>query len=98
MLQFEQNITFAAVDLAAMTMDRPHVVTAALETILSLLREGKISLPDPLQVYGISDIEVAFRQMQSGKNSGKAVLEMRDTDEVMVCCSPPLQSCAQNAS
>ncbi|KAH2773310.1 hypothetical protein KXW10_002572 [Aspergillus fumigatus] len=83
MLQFEQNITFAAVDLAAMTMDRPHVVTAALETILSLLREGKISLPDPLQVYGISDIEVAFRQMQSGKNSGKAVLEMRDTDEVM---------------
>ncbi|KAF4179877.1 hypothetical protein CNMCM7927_001594 [Aspergillus lentulus] len=83
MLQFEQNITFAAVDLAAMTMDRPHVVTAALETILSLLREGKISLPDPVQVYGISDIEVAFRQMQSGKNSGKAVLEMRGTDEVM---------------
>ncbi|KAF7128246.1 hypothetical protein CNMCM5793_002788 [Aspergillus hiratsukae] len=83
MLQFEQNITFAAVDLAAMTVDRPHVVIAALETILYLLREGKISLPDPLQVYGISDIEVAFRQMQSGKNSGKAVLEMRDTDEVM---------------
>ncbi|KAF7159056.1 hypothetical protein CNMCM5623_004289 [Aspergillus felis] len=83
MLQFEQNVIFAAVDLAAMTLDRPRVVTAALETILSLLREGKISLPDPLQVYGISDIEAAFRQMQSGKNSGKAVLEMRDTDEVM---------------
>ncbi|RHZ54154.1 type I polyketide synthase [Aspergillus thermomutatus] len=83
MLQFEQNVTFAAVDLAAMTLDRPHVVTAALEAILSLLMEGKISLPDPLQVYGIADIELAFRQMQSGKNSGKAVLEMRDTDEVM---------------
>ncbi|GIJ99437.1 type I iterative polyketide synthase [Aspergillus viridinutans] len=83
MLRFEQNVTFAAVDLAAMTVDRPHVVTAALETILSLLKEGKISLPDPLQVYGISDIEAAFRQMQSGKNSGKAVLEMRATDEVV---------------
>ncbi|GIC84422.1 type I polyketide synthase [Aspergillus udagawae] len=83
MLQFEQNVTFAAVDLAAMTLDRPRIVTAALETILSLLKEGKISLPDPLQVYGISDIEAAFRQMQSGKNSGKAVLEMRNTDEVM---------------
>jgi NADPH:quinone reductase-like Zn-dependent oxidoreductase len=95
MLQFEQNITFAAVDLAAMTMDRPHVVTAALETILTLLREGKISLPDPLQVYGISDIEVAFRRMQSGKNSGKAVLEMRGTDEVMVCRLLPPKMCAE---
>lgn len=84
MLQFERNVSFTATDLAGMSIDRPHIIRAALETVFSLLEEGKLDLVHPLQVRGIADIEQAFRQMQTGKNSGKTVLEMRDTDEVMV--------------
>ncbi|PYH68553.1 type I polyketide synthase [Aspergillus vadensis CBS 113365] len=83
MLQFERNVSFTATDLAGMSIDRPHIIRAALETVFSLLEEGKLGLVHPLQVRGIADIEQAFRQMQTGKNSGKTVLEMRDTDEVM---------------
>ncbi|PWY69325.1 polyketide synthase [Aspergillus eucalypticola CBS 122712] len=80
---FERNVSFTATDLAGMSIDRPHIIRAALETVFSLLEEGKLGLIHPLQVRGIADIEQAFRQMQTGKNSGKTVLEMRDTDEVM---------------
>ncbi|GAA91228.1 polyketide synthase [Aspergillus luchuensis IFO 4308] len=80
---FERNVSFTATDLAGMSIDRPHIIRAALETVFSLLEEGKLGLIYPLQVRGIADIEQAFRQMQTGKNSGKTVLEMRDTDEVM---------------
>ncbi|GLB22767.1 type I Iterative Polyketide synthase (PKS) [Aspergillus tubingensis] len=83
MLHFERNVSFTAIDLAEMAMDRPHIIRAALEKVFSLLEEGQINLVHPLQVRGIADIEQAFRQMQTGKNSGKTVLEMRDTDEVM---------------
>ncbi|RAK87226.1 polyketide synthase [Aspergillus costaricaensis CBS 115574] len=83
MHQFERNVSFTATDLAGMSIDRPHIIRAALETVFSLLEEGKLGLIHPLQVRGIADIEQAFRQMQTGKNSGKTVLEMRDTDKVM---------------
>ncbi|GKZ24500.1 type I Iterative Polyketide synthase (PKS) [Aspergillus brasiliensis] len=83
MLQFERNVSFTAIDLAEMAIDRPHIIRAALETVFTLLEEGKISLVHPLQVRGIADIEQAFRQMQTGKNSGKTVLGMRETDQVM---------------
>ncbi|CAK49166.1 uncharacterized protein An03g05140 [Aspergillus niger] len=83
MLQFERNVSFTAIDLAEMAIDRPHIIRAALETVFSLLEEGKLDLVYPLQIRGIADIEQAFRQMQTGKNSGKTVLEMRETDQVM---------------
>ena len=86
MLQFERNVSFMAIDLAGMMADRPHLITAALETVFSMLGDGKLSLVYPLQLQGIAEIEHAFRQMQTGKNSGKTVLEMRETDEVMVGC------------
>ncbi|RAK95751.1 type I polyketide synthase [Aspergillus ibericus CBS 121593] len=83
MLQFERNVSFTAIDLAGMAIDRPHIISAALEKVFSLLEEGKLSLVHPLQVRGIAEIEQVFRQMQTGKNSGKTVLEMRETDQVM---------------
>ncbi|PYI05349.1 polyketide synthase [Aspergillus sclerotiicarbonarius CBS 121057] len=83
MLQFERNVSFMAIDLAGMMADRPQMITAAMETVFSLLEDGKLSLVHPLERRGIAEIEHAFRQMQTGKNSGKTVLEMRETDEVM---------------
>ncbi|KAA8646574.1 Type I Polyketide synthases (Type I PKS) [Aspergillus tanneri] len=83
MLPFLGNVTFRAFDLAAMTLERPHRVAEALEHILSLILEQHLCPASPLRVYGLSEIETAFRQMQSGKNIGKTVLEMRPEDSVM---------------
>ncbi|PWY75103.1 polyketide synthase [Aspergillus heteromorphus CBS 117.55] len=83
MLQFEKSVSFTAIDLAGMMVDRPQVINSALQTIFFLLGDGTLTLPHPLQTYGVSEIEHAFRQMQTGRNSGKAVVEMRETDQVM---------------
>ena len=82
--QFEKNVSFSAFDLAAMSVDRPQLVISALEEVFDLIKEGKLPLPQSAQVYEVNEIEQAFRQMQSGKNMGKAVIELRDDDQVKV--------------
>ncbi|KAL2818527.1 hypothetical protein BDW59DRAFT_165475 [Aspergillus cavernicola] len=82
MAQFLKNVSFNAFDLAAMMDDRPQLLVTALQEILSLIKAGKLSLSNSVQVYGISDIEQAFRHMQSGRNIGKTVLKLRPTDQV----------------
>ncbi|PYH87840.1 polyketide synthase [Aspergillus ellipticus CBS 707.79] len=99
MLQFEKSVSFMAIDLAGMMADRPQIISAALEKIFSLLEENKLTLPYPLQTYSISEIEHAFRQMQTGRNSGKAVVEMREADQVMtVLDTKPSFSFASDAT
>ncbi|KAJ0418664.1 hypothetical protein BJY00DRAFT_324827 [Aspergillus carlsbadensis] len=82
MAQFRKNVSFHCVDLSAMAQDRPQLLVTALQEILSLIDAGKLSLPKPVEIYGISEIEQAFRHLQSGKNIGKTVLTMSSTDQV----------------
>ncbi|KAL2835360.1 hypothetical protein BJY01DRAFT_252737 [Aspergillus pseudoustus] len=82
MAQFKNNVSFHGFDASAMVEDRPQLLVTALQEILLLIDAGKLSLPKPVEIYGISEIEQAFRHMQSGKNIGKTVLSLRSTDQV----------------
>lgn len=84
MFPFAENVTFSAVDVAEMSVERPLLITKALEAVIPLVVAGKRRTAQPLQVYGISDIENAFRSMQSGSTSGKIVFEIRKEDPVLV--------------
>jgi len=84
MFPFAKNVTFSAIDVAEISVKRTLLMTKALKTVISLLVAGKLRTAQPLQVYGISDIENAFRSMQSGRTSGKIVFEMRKEDPVLV--------------
>lgn len=46
-------------------------------------------MPPNLQVFGVADIEQAFRHMQSGNNVGKLVVEMRKDDRFGCVLSGP---------
>lgn len=63
---------------------RPSFVGRTFEAIMALIMAKKFKTPEPLQVFGISEIENSFRHFQSGRNSGKMVIEMRKHDEVKV--------------
>ncbi|PKY05111.1 KR-domain-containing protein [Aspergillus campestris IBT 28561] len=80
--QFEKNVSFSAFDLVAMSVDRPQLVISALEEVFDLIEGRKLPVPQSAQIYEVGEIEQAFRQMQSGKNMGKAVIELRDDDQV----------------
>lgn len=84
MLQFEKNVSFTALDISQFSRDRPHVGREAMEEVFALIAEGKLAPAQPLQVYGVSELEKAFRTMQGGKTFGKATIEMRPDDIVEV--------------
>lgn len=82
MAQFNKNITFSALDISSFPRDRPHIGRKALEDVFALIVQGKLAPAQPLQAYGVFQIERAFRTMQSGKTVGKIVLDMRPDDIV----------------
>lgn len=43
-----------------------------------------ITSPQPLLVYQVGDLQDAFRQMASGKSSGKIIVNLNPSDEVPI--------------
>ncbi|KAL3461786.1 hypothetical protein BJX64DRAFT_288967 [Aspergillus heterothallicus] len=82
MYHFEKNVTFSAIDVAMMVKERPALVGRALRAVMPLISNGVLRISNPHHVYGIGEMETAFRALQGGQSSGKVVLEMRDADAV----------------
>ncbi len=80
MYQFARNVTFACVDLVHLLEEQPELVGTLLKDVMEMLQMGKIAGPEPLHVYQSSQIEEAFRYMQSGKHMGKIVVEFKADD------------------
>ena len=84
MYQFAKNVTFACVDLAHLVETNAELASRLLKEVMEMLRLGKIATPKPLHVYKMSNVEEAFRYLQSGKNIGKIVVEFSADDVVPV--------------
>lgn len=84
MWQFDKNASFSAIDILPLMTQRPSLVRKTFAAFMSLIKEKKLHGPQPLQVFGISEIETAFRSFQNGRNSGKMVVKMRKRDKVPV--------------
>ncbi len=84
MFPFSRNVSFAGVDLAAMLTDNSALLGELMQEVMDLLRKKQIWVPVPLHCYSVSRIEEAFRYMQSGKNTGKIVVDMNNEDLVPV--------------
>ena len=85
MSPFSQNVTFCSVDLGVVMEKAKPVMAATLKAVMALLEvPAQISCPQPLHVYKISDLERAFRLMQTGKQMSKIVVEMDDDSTVSV--------------
>ncbi|KAI1179866.1 putative polyketide synthase [Nemania sp. FL0916] len=76
MLQFARNVMFAAVDIAAMGIERPKMVSEILGKLLKLFKTGTLHSVTPLKTFPISQVEQALRYLQIGTNTGKAVIEV----------------------
>ncbi|PGH03618.1 hypothetical protein AJ79_07309 [Helicocarpus griseus UAMH5409] len=84
MFPFAKNVTFSAIDLAAMSTEAHlPLLQRSFNAIMHLAAVGKLQPAQPLQVYRISEVENAFRSMQSGKNLGKMVIEIDEDDPIL---------------
>ena len=81
----EKNGLFAAVDLGMVAEQKPSDIQEILSTVIHLIHTKKVAPISPITVKPVSEIEDAFRQMQTGKHMGKILLKIEDQSEARVC-------------
>ncbi|KUJ10154.1 reducing type I polyketide synthase [Mollisia scopiformis] len=91
MFPFSRNVTFSSVDIFYIYRNFRQILTELMESGMALFSHGKITVPSPIEVYHGSEVETAFRYLESGKSKGKLVIEFHNDDIVPVVSSsgPP---------
>jgi NADPH:quinone reductase-like Zn-dependent oxidoreductase len=84
MLPFEYNVSFASVDLTKVAAHRPKLMKRLLDNVTDLMAKESVRPILPLTTYRISELETAFRTLQTGKAMGKIVVVPHQDDYVKV--------------
>jgi len=78
MRAFDHNLTFAAVDLDRVLVDRPQLIVPLMEEIYTLFQQG-ILRALPVTTFPAAQIADAFRHMAQARHMGKVVVQMADS-------------------
>ncbi|WP_437759724.1 SDR family NAD(P)-dependent oxidoreductase [Sorangium sp. So ce1389] len=78
LLPFRKNLSYFAIDLAWMAMDRPDLFGVLLHEVLELFESRFLEAPGPLSAFPVSQVQEAFRLMAQAKHLGKIVVTLRD--------------------
>jgi NADPH:quinone reductase-like Zn-dependent oxidoreductase/ubiquinone/menaquinone biosynthesis C-methylase UbiE/malonyl CoA-acyl carrier protein transacylase len=84
MAPFVKNVMFASVDITFILEQNRKLAAQLFSEVMKLVWSGSIKEASPVTVYSFSQMEEAFRLMQSGKHIGKIALEPREADLVQV--------------
>lgn len=84
MAPFIKNLSFIGIDLTGLAEQRPSFGRRILQTVVSMFEAQKLHPAYPLHTYQLQNIEKAFRFLQSGKSSGKIVLEVNKSAKLPV--------------
>ena len=87
MWQYNQHSSSTAIDFSYIIQERPSVVSESFQRIMAPMSTKELRLPQPLRTFKVSEIEEAFRYLQSGQNAGKAAVEMNPEDQIEVSLS-----------
>ncbi|KAJ5091765.1 hypothetical protein NUU61_006635 [Penicillium alfredii] len=86
MAHFNQNLSFASVDLGIVREKRPKLLKRLLRDSFKVFVETKSHLRWPVTTLPISEVETGFRALQGGQVIGKMVVEV--TDDALVKVHP----------
>ena len=84
MAPFINGLTFTAVNLIATHKSDSQAQAQLISNVMDLVRRGIVKPITPLNIYRYSEIEDAFKLMQTGKHTGKIILKASDDDIVPV--------------
>ena len=71
---FRHNVTYFGIDADQLPLKQPRLAQALFDEIAALFAEGALT-PLPYRRYAFTEVEDAFRLMQSSGHIGKIVLE-----------------------
>ncbi|MCC5857567.1 MAG: amino acid adenylation domain-containing protein [Ectothiorhodospiraceae bacterium] len=77
LLPFQRNLSFHAVDLIPLALDRPALATQLLEHVVSRIAEGSLQ-PVPVTAFDLAEAEQGFRLMAQARHIGKVVLTVKE--------------------
>ncbi len=77
MLPFNSGLTFSAIDLDHMMVERPDLIQATLQEVWERLSSGDFT-PTPVKVFRAAEVSEAFRYMAQSRQIGKIVVDMED--------------------
>jgi NADPH:quinone reductase-like Zn-dependent oxidoreductase/SAM-dependent methyltransferase len=86
---FDKSVTFAAFDLTLLCLHKPHEIPILYSKIIELFDLGKLSAVEPINRMEITNIEDAFRLIQSRRHTGKVVVECDQGAVVKVVSTRP---------
>ncbi|KAH9909898.1 putative polyketide synthase [Xylariomycetidae sp. FL2044] len=87
MTQLDHNASFISVDVMAVMAERPKLMQKLISQVSNLVRYNKVRPVSPVTVFPISEVESAFKTLQSAKAHGKLVVVPRAED--VVRATPP---------
>lgn len=90
---FAKNVTFAAVDMLHICQTNDSMACQLLRDTVELFAQGELQGPGPLHMFSVSDIEKAFRYIQSGANTGRIVVTAGCKDNVPVSLATTMTRC-----
>lgn len=82
MTKFAHNATFSSVDLTVLASEKPTRMAATFADVMRLFASEAVKPIAPISVFGISQVETAFRLLQSGKTTGKLVVVPKAGEQV----------------
>ncbi|MCJ1405286.1 hypothetical protein MMC11_008513 [Xylographa trunciseda] len=82
MSHFAKNAMFASVDFTYMKNDKSQELQEIMQEVMALMKDKKLSELKPVHVYKSSQLVEAYRYLQSGKSTGKTVIEFHPNDVV----------------
>ncbi|KIA75975.1 hypothetical protein HK57_00218 [Aspergillus ustus] len=98
MKPFQRAVSFTALDLLPATSHRPLTVSRVLKAVMELHEKGVVKPVGPISVFGVGDIERAFRVMAAGRHVGKLVVKINDDEKVKVLPTTPSVRLSADAS
>ena len=84
MEKFLDSVSFSAIDLGVVETSKPQLFKRILSEVIKMYENNTISPITPISVFPISEVQQAMRQMQSGKHTGKIVIEATSDSIVQV--------------
>ncbi|KAF1950261.1 KR-domain-containing protein [Byssothecium circinans] len=83
MAKFAKNVTFSSVNLHHIVLTNNILTRQLVEKVLSLIADQDFGGgPVPLHAVAVSDVQKAFRYMQSGENTGRITVDLTSNNEV----------------
>ncbi|MDC3954532.1 type I polyketide synthase [Polyangium jinanense] len=97
MTPFRKSLSYAAVDLAGMSVERPALLGALLQEVMQLFDMG-VFQPLPVKEFPVEEVRDAYRLMAQAKHVGKIVVKMNDPTVRILPVEEPKPTILANAT